>query len=106
TGEAEEAAKQLEALGRSLQLRGHLWQPGQRQEVREGPIGPLDRQLQHLPPQRRQHHRYLVRRLLFQLESGWRPLALQRYLEEVERLAHLAQWSLEGDPVPALDDPV
>ena len=93
-------------VGRALELRGHLRQPAQRQEVGEGAVGPLDRQLQHLAPQRREHDRDPLRRRRFQLEAGRGALAGQRGVEEVERLPHLAQRLLEGDAVPAFDDAV
>ena len=60
-GDAEEAAEQLEALGRALELGGHLGQPAERQEVGEGAVGALDRQLEHLAAQRRQHDRHPLR---------------------------------------------
>ena len=41
-----------------------------------------------------------------QLEAARGALAGERRAQEVERLAHLAQRPLEGDPVPAFDDPV
>ena len=45
TGEEEEAAEELEALRRALDLLDHLGQPVERQEVGEGAVGLLDREL-------------------------------------------------------------
>ena len=48
--------------GRALQLRRHLGQPAERQEVGEGAVGALHRQLEHLAAQRREHDRHPLRR--------------------------------------------
>ena len=57
-GQAEEAAEQLEALRRALELGGHLGQAAERQEVGEGAVAALDRELEHLAAQRREHDRH------------------------------------------------
>lgn len=93
-------------VGRAVELGDHLGQAVERQEVGEGAVGLLDRQLQHLAAQGGEDDRHLVLRLRFELEAGRGPLAGQRDAEEFERLAHLGERLLEGDPVPAFDDPV
>ena len=93
-------------VGRAVELGDDLGQPVERQEVGEGAVSLLDRQLQHLAAQRGEHDRHLVRRLRFQLEAGRGALAGQGDLEEFEGFAHLRQRLFEGDPVPAFDDPV
>ena len=89
-----------------VELSRHLRQPGERQEVGEGALGLLDRQLEHLAAQRRQHDRHLLGGRGFKLEAALGALPGQRHLQELERLPHLGQRLLEGDPVPAFDDPV
>ena len=77
-GQAEEAAEELEALGRPVELLGDLRQPGKRQEVGERAVGPLDRQPKHLAPQRREHDRHRLGRRLLELEAGRGALAGER----------------------------
>ena len=90
-GQQEEAAEELEVVGRALDPGDHLGQPVERQEVGEGAVGLLDRQLQHLAAQRGEHDRHLVLRLRFELEAGRGALAGQRDAEEFEGLADLAR---------------
>ena len=44
--------------GAPVELRGDLGQPAERQEVGEGAVGALDREVEHLAAQRREHDRH------------------------------------------------
>ena len=56
-GDAEEAAEQLEAVGRVGERLGDLRQRRERQEVRERTVGLLGGELEHLAAQRRDDDR-------------------------------------------------
>ena len=48
--------------GAPSQLRGDLGQAAERQEVGEGAVGALHREVEHLAAQRREHDRHPLRR--------------------------------------------
>ena len=106
TGDAEEAAQELEALRRPLELLRDARQPGQREEVREGPCGSLDREAEHLAPERREDDRGRLGGRLLQLEARRRPFAGEGRIQELDRLGNPREGSVEGHAVPALDDAI
>ena len=84
--------------GRALELGDDLRQPGERQVVRERALGALDREAQHLAPQRGEDHRDGLRRRRLELEAGRGALAGKGRLEEVEGLGDLRQGLANGIP--------
>ena len=64
-GRQKKRQRSSNPVRRVLQLRGHLRQPAQRQEVGEGAVGALERELEHLAAQRREHDRHLEARAPF-----------------------------------------
>ena len=101
TGDTEEAAEQFEVLVGTVDAFDHFGQSAQRQEVGEGAVGLVDREFQHLAPERGEHDRGIAGRCRFQFESGGGSLACQSHSQEVDGLLDLAQGFLERDLVPA-----
>ena len=107
-GDAEEPAEKLEAVGGAARAaRRPRGSPARGRKLVNAPCGALDRQPQHLAPQRREHDRHRLGRGLLELEAGRRCARRRtRRRRKSTRLGDPRQRLRERHLVPALDDAV